>query len=229
MNSDLLSLICLLVTIACYAIAKRLYRSYPIGWLSPILTVPASLIVFAWLAGISYPTYFRDTRWLVWLLGPATIAFALPIYRQRGLIKRYPLSLAAGVVTGVFMGVASSAFLAHVFALPPEVAHSMLSRSVSTPFALAATSAFKGEADLTVLFVMVTGITGMLVGEFILASLGVRSSIARGVSLGASAHGVGTVKARQMGAEEGAVASLTMVFAGISLVLLAPVLAGCLS
>jgi len=225
MSDSLVSFACLLATIASYHAAKQIHRACPRAWLSPILTAPLVLTLLALIAGISYPTYFRDTRWLVWLLGPATIAFALPIYRQRSLIKRYPLSLVAGVVCGVVMGVASSACLAHWLSLSPDVAHSMLARSVSTPFALAATVAFKGTSDLTVLFVMITGITGMLVGEFILACLGVRSSIARGVSLGASAHGVGTVKARQMGLEEGAVASLTMVFAGVALVLLSPMIA----
>jgi putative effector of murein hydrolase len=115
--------------------------------------------------------------------------------------------------------------LARLFHLPPAVAHSLLTRSVSTPFALSAAHAFGGSNELVILFVIVTGIFGMLVGEAMLTWLRVASSIARGASLGASSHAVGTAKARELGHEEGAVSSLTMMFAGVVLVLLAPWLA----
>lgn len=222
MNATLLAALCFLVTLCCYYLGKAAYARWPRPWLLPLVTVPAMLILLVVVSGIPYAIYFADTRWLVWLLGPATVAFALPIYHQRELIRRYPLSLAAGVVVGVLLGLASSWVLARLFHLPDEVARSLLPRSVSTPFAILASDYFGGSHQLTALFVIITGVFGMILGEAMLVLLGLRSKLARGALFGAAAHAAGTVKAREIGAEEGAVASLVMMFAGILMVLLAP-------
>lgn len=225
MRNDILAALCFVATVLVYLWSKRLHARSRRLWRAPIVVTPLALLCLMLLAGIPYSVYFADTRWLMWLLGPTTVAFAVPIYQQRSLIARYPLSLTVGVVVGVVLGLVTSWLLARLFDLPPAVAHSLLTRSVSTPFALSASTAFGGSSELVILFVIVTGIFGMLVGEVLLAWLRVRSSIARGASLGASAHAVGTAKARELGEEEGAVASLTMMFAGIVMVLLAPWLA----
>jgi predicted murein hydrolase (TIGR00659 family) len=225
MRNDLLAAFCFMATVVVYLWAKRLHARQRRIWRAPIVVTPLALLAMMLLTGIPYSVYFADTHWLMWLLGPTTVAFAVPIYQQRDLIRRYPLSLTVGVIVGVVLGVTTSWALAKLFALPPTVAHSLLTRSVSTPFALTAAHAFGGSSELVILFVMVTGIFGMLVGEGILSWLRVHSSIARGASLGASAHAVGTAKARELGNEEGAVSSLTMMFAGIVMVLLAPWLA----
>ncbi|MBV8636429.1 MAG: LrgB family protein, partial [Burkholderiaceae bacterium] len=148
-----------------------------------------------------------------------------PIYTQRALIRRYPLTLAAGVVSGLALGLASSWLLARAFALPPEVAKSLLPRSVSTPFAVSAVNAWGGDQNLTVICVMITGIFGILIGDVLLGRLNLRSGISKGAALGASAHGLGTTKAYELGMEEGTVASLVMVFTGVAMVLLAPSMA----
>lgn len=225
MNEAWLAASSLLVTVVIYAACRWLYGKYRAPWLSPILLAPIALCALLLLTATPYRVYFQDTRWLMWLLGPATIAFAYPIYEQRALIRRYPLSLIAGVVTGVVLGLISSVGMSRLFHLPPEVARSLLPRSVSTPFAVSASAVFGGKRELTVLFVLVTGVIGMLIGDYFLRWLRVASSMARGASFGAGAHAVGTAKARELSQEEGAIASLTMVFAGIAMVLLAPWLA----
>jgi putative effector of murein hydrolase len=225
MRNDLIAALCFVATVVVYLWAKRLHAAKRRMWRAPIVVAPLVLLGLMLVTGIPYSVYFAGTRWLMWLLGPTTVAFAVPIYQQRALIQRYPLSLTVGVVVGVALGVSTSWALARLFQLPPAVAHSLLTRSISTPFALSASHAFGGSSDLVVLFVIITGVIGMLVGEGMLSWLRVHSSIARGASLGASAHAVGTAKARELGHEEGAVSSLTMMFAGIVMVLLAPWLA----
>lgn len=212
-------------TVAIYALSKWLYRRKRTLWFSPTVFTPAALVVLVELSHTPFAVYFQDTHWLTWLLGPATIAFAYPIYTQRALLRRYPLTLAVGVLAGLGLGLASSWLLARLFELPPDLTRSILPRSVSTPFAVSASAVFGGEQNLTVISVMITGLFGMLVGEVFLGWLGLRSGISRGAALGAAAHGLGTAKAYEIGLEEGAVASLVMVFAGIAMVLLAPVLA----
>ena len=86
----------LLTTVALYMAAKRLFLRHPRIWLSPILVTPTVLLALVLLTGTTYEAYWSQSRWLTWLLGPATVAFALPIYQQRHVIARYPLTLAAG-------------------------------------------------------------------------------------------------------------------------------------
>ncbi|MCG1055920.1 LrgB family protein [Mycetohabitans sp. B5] len=216
---------CFALTIVLYFGSKALYARFRWPWLTPLLVVPVALGAIVLLARIPYPVYFRDTRWLMWLLGPATVAFAVPIYEYRQLIRRHWLSLSVGVAVGVLSGVAGSLALARLLHLSADLQHSLLTRSVSTPFALAVSDRLHASRDLTALFVIATGVVGMLVGELVLAILPLRSRLACGALLGAAAHGAGTVKARELGSQEGVVASLTMMICGVVMVLLAPLLA----
>lgn len=225
MNTHLVALLFFVVTVAIYGVSKGLYQRRRRLWLSPVVVTPIALIILVKLTHTPFSVYFEDTRWLSWLLGPATIAFAYPIYTQRALLRRYPVTLFVGVCAGLGLGLFSSWLLGRLFGLPSELAHSLLPRSVSTPFALAAAGAFGGDKNLTVICVMVTGIFGILIGDTFLGWLGLRSSVSKGAALGASAHGFGTSKAYEIGDQEGAVASLVMVFTGVSMVLLAPLFA----
>lgn len=223
--SQSLAVVCLVVTLLCYFISKRLYRAYGYWWLSPMILTPVCLLTFVVLLAIPLPTYFVYSHYLSALLAPATIAFALPIYRERHLIARYPLTLSLGVITGLLVGLLSSWLLVKLIYLPPELSHSMLVRSVSTPFAIEATTVFGGEPDLTAMLVLITGVLGMLLCGPVFTLAKISSPLAKGAALGASAHGVGAAKAAEFGAEEGVVASLTMIFTGITMVVVAPLFA----
>ncbi|GLH74321.1 murein hydrolase effector protein LrgB [Geothrix limicola] len=220
--SSLPALFCLLATVGVYLGAKRLYARLGWWWCAPLVLAPLLLILLVALGRIPYATYFADTRWLLWLLGPATVAFGVPIYEYRALIRRHAYSLGAGVIAGVVFGLLTSWGLARLFHLDRELSRSLLTRSVSTPFALAATEQLGGTRDLAALFVVITGVCGMVLGEAVLAFLPLRSRMARGALFGAAAHAAGSAKARELGSEEGVVASLTMILAGVALVLLAP-------
>lgn len=215
---------CLVLTVALYFAAKQLYARFRRPWLTPLLAVPVVLGIIVVMARIPYQVYFADTRWLMWLLGPATVAFAVPIYEYRTLIKRHWISLTVGVTVGILVAVGGSLALAKLLHLSPELQRSLATRSVSTPFALAVSDKIHAPMDLTALFVIATGVCGMLFGEIVLALVPLRTRLARGALFGAAAHGVGTAKARELGSEEGVVASLTMMIAGVAMVLLAPLL-----
>lgn len=222
MSDSVFALLSFVVTVAFYFLSKYIYRRKTVIWLAPILVAPIAVIVFVILVGVPLNDYFLYTHFLVLMLGPATIAFAVPIYQQRAIIKRYPLTLVIGVTTGLMLGMLSSWLLEHIFPMPPELAKSMIVRSVSTPFAMVATLNFGGIPDLTAMLVLMTGIVGMVVCEPLFKMARIRTSLAKGVALGAASHGAGTAKAREIGSEEGVIASLTMIFAGIAMVLGAP-------
>ena len=222
--SRLIAAGCFALTVALYFASKALYARFRSPWLTPLLAVPAVLAALVVLAHIPYPVYFQDTRWLMWLLGPATVAFAVPIYEYRALLKQHWISLSVGVTVGIVVAVGGSLVLAKLLHLSPELQRSLMTRSVSTPFALAVSDRIHAPKDLTALFVIATGVCGMLFGELVLGLVPLRTRLARGALFGAAAHGVGTAKARELGSEEGVVASLTMMIAGVAMVLLAPML-----
>ena len=225
MSDSLLALFSLAATVAFYYLTKLAYQRKRVVWRAPILVAPLAVIALVMGLRIPLDDYFHYTHLLVMMLGPATIAFAVPIYQQRGIIRRYPVTLVIGVLTGLLLGLLSSWLLVRLFPLPAELANSMLVRSVSTPFAMEAASTFGGVPDITTMLVLITGITGMVVCEPVFRAVRIRTSLAKGVALGASAHGAGTAKARELGNEEGVIASLTMIFTGIAMVIGAPLFA----
>ncbi|NGZ85504.1 LrgB family protein [Duganella aceris] len=220
----MMPLLFLLLTVGLFYANQAAHRRWRSVWLTPGITTSAILIAVVELSATPFPEYFSDTRWLAWLLGPATVAFALPIYQYRDLIKRHWLALGLGSCAGIAASVASTLLLDRLLGLHGSMAQSLLARSVSTPFALEATRHLGGSAQLTGVFVIITGLFGIVLGQTLLALLPLRMRIARGAPFGAAAHGFGLSVARQVGRQEGAVASLTMIFSGILMVLLAPLL-----
>ncbi|EGH71551.1 LrgB family protein [Pseudomonas syringae] len=221
----IVSLLFLLATVGLFYANQALYRKHKRVWLIPAIPTSLLLILLVELTSTSYPLYFKDAHWLVWLLGPATVSFALPIYQNRLLIQKYWLALCLGSIAGIVVSIGVTHTLASLLNLDSDIARSLLARSVSTPFALEATLHLGGTAQLTGVFVVITGLFGIVLGEVILTLLPLRSRVARGAPLGTAAHGFGLSIARTAGAQEGAVASLTMIFSGVLMVVLSPVIA----
>jgi len=223
MSHGTIGLLSLLVTIACYWINKHLYRRHPHPLLMPLIATPAVLIVLAMLCNVSYAQYISQTHWLVWLLGPTTVAFALPLYENRVLLRKHGLSIATGVAVASLVSICSSIWLAQILGLSESLQKGLAVRSVTTPFAIEAERVLGGSPDLAALFVLLTGISGMLMGDLVLRLLPrVRSKLAAGAIFGGGAHGSGVAKARQFGEIQTVVASLVMMIAGALNVLLAP-------
>ncbi|WP_374544503.1 LrgB family protein [Rhodoblastus sp.] len=212
-------------TVACYLLAKRLYRKWPKWWLTPLAAAPAALIVAALVLHEDYRDYSHSAGWLVALLGPATVAFAAPIYEQRALIRRHWPVLLAGMCVGSLTAMATSFGLASILGLSGALRLSLTPRSMSTPFAMQVSGEIGGVPDLTAIFVVMTGVFGAVIGELLLARLPLRSALARGALFGMGAHGAGTAKAHQIGRAEGAVSGLVMVLVGLLNVLAAPLIA----
>lgn len=224
MNDFIISIVCFFATLALYFANKKLYRRRRSLLLMPLVLTPMVLVLLLVVTHISYQDYIGETHWLLWLLGPATIAFAVPVYENLSIIRRHWLSLTAGVITAITVAVVSSVWLAKLLTLSEEVQRSLAVRSITTPFALEAAKQLGGQPDLVALFVVITGVFGMAVGDLLFLRLSVRSGLAKGTGLGASSHGAGTAKAYEMGQQEGVVSSLVMMLAGIITVIGAPLM-----
>lgn len=213
------------VTIGLYGLSKHVYGKWPRWWLMPLAVTPVLIAVTLLAFHANYHEYIGGTRWLVLLLGPATVAFAIPIYEQRALIRRHWPTLLVGMIAGSLTAIASSWVLATLVGLDRTVLLSLLPRSISTPFAMEVSGDIGGIPDLTAVFVVVTGIAGALIGDMILARIPLASALARGALFGVGAHGAGTARAHQIGETEGAVAGLVMVLVGLLNVMAAPFVA----
>lgn len=210
-------------TIGFYLLMKAVYRRWPRWWLLPLGSTPALLIIAVLLLDTSYADYIRGTHWLMAMLGPAVVAFAVPIYQRRALIQRHWALLAFGVTVGSTTAILSSWGFATLLGLDGQLRLSLLPRSISTPFAMTVANEIGGIPDLTAVFVVMTGVLGAALGELLLTWLPLRSSLARGSLFGMGAHGAGTARAYEVGPEEGAIAGLIMVLVGLVNVLFAPV------
>lgn len=213
------------LTLGFYWLSKRIYRRWPRWWLTPLGVAPLLLIVTVLTLHESYRDYIGATHWLVLLLGPATVAFAILIYEQRLLIRRYWPVLLTGMLAGSTVSVISSWVLATLVGLDGTLRLSLLPRSISTPFAMEVSSDIGGNPDLTAVFVVLTGIVGAVLGNLILARFRNATALARGTLFGVGAHGAGTARANEIGQTEGAVAGLVMVLVGMMNVLVAPLVA----
>ena len=212
-------------TLLSYWVARRIHAKWRRWWATPLLIAPALLVVAMLAFRVPYGDYAAGAGWLVTMLGPATVAFAIPIYEQRALVRRHWLVLLVGGLAGSVTAVVSSWALATLLQVDGLLRLSLVPRSTSTPFAMAVSARIGGVPELTAIFVVVTGVLGALMGEWLLARLPVRSRLARGALLGAGAHAMGTAKAYEIGHTEGTVAALVMVTVGLLNVMSAPLLA----
>ena len=219
---NLIAILCFIGTFIGYILSKKLHQKYPYMLLAPGIFVPFIIMLLMVIFHISYDTYMIENKWIIWMLGPATIAFAIPIYEYRKVIKEHVLSISLGIVVGMIAGVISAFYLAKLFSFDQETTYSLMARSISTPFAMELTSNIGGSVELVILFTMITGIAGVAMADMILLALKLNSRFAQGAALGNSAHGFGTSKAFMRHREEGVVACLTMVLAGVFMVLLGP-------
>ncbi|HAU5565451.1 TPA: LrgB family protein [Serratia fonticola] len=224
MADFIISLMCLALTLLVYYVNKRLYRRKQTLLLMPLVMTPVVLVALLLLTHVSWKDYIAESHWLIWLLGPATLAFAVPVYENLEIIKRHWLSLSVGVLTATLVAVCSSVWLARLLMLPETIQRSLAVRSITTPFALAAALPIGGQPDLVALFVVITGVFGMAVGDVLFLRIAIKQGVAKGAGFGAASHGAGTARAYQLGQQEGVVSSLVMMLSGVVTVILAPLL-----
>ncbi len=224
MTLEPMPLFWLALTLLAYLGSRWLYRRSGRYLLSPLILVPALLLAVAVPLHTAYAEYARNTHWLMSVLGPVTVAFAVPIWQQRALLARHWPALSLGMLVGSAASISSSWGLAHLLALDNSVSLSLLPRSITTPFAMPLARDLGGVPELTAVFVMFTGVLGAMFGGVLLKFLPLRTALARGALFGVGAHGAGVSRAHEVGGEEGSVAGLVMVLTGLLNLFAAPLL-----
>lgn len=216
MPADMSALFWITTTCLCYLAARLIHRKMHAWWSSPLLIACMLCLLLAMLLHTTYRDYMQGGQWLLMLLGPATVAFAMPIYEKRALLRQHWPTLLFGVLFGCTLALGGTWLISGWLGLSEGLRLSMLPRSFTTPFAMAFAKDVGGSPGLAAVCVIATGILGASLGGILLRIMPLKSSFARGVMFGMGAHGAGVAKAREFGEEEEAVAGLVMVLAGVT-------------
>nr|WP_114498348.1 CidB/LrgB family autolysis modulator [Fontibacillus phaseoli] len=217
-------LICLIVTLVVYGISKQLYRVRPRVYLSPLLLTPLVLIGGLIWIEIPYETYHSGGKWLSAMLQPATIAFAVPLYKYYDVLKKHAVEILVSVLTGSIVAMFSSAILAEWMHLDMKLVSSLIPRSVTTPIAMNVSQVIGGVPNITAVFVILTGLLGAMLGPWVMKLFRIEGEVARGILFGTSAHGTGTSKAFELSSLTGTISSISMILAALFTLGVAPML-----
>ncbi|WP_066732167.1 LrgB family protein [Cupriavidus sp. D384] len=219
-------LIGLTATLIAYVFAFRIYeraRFSPLA--NPVMISVAILVTVLTVTGTPYKTYFDGAQFVHFLLGPATVALAVPLYTQLPKLRSHVLPLLAGLLAGSVAAVVSAVGIAYLLGASPEVVRSLAPKSVTIPIAMGVSEKIGGLPSLTAVLVMATGIIGAVSATGLLNLLRVRDYTVRGFATGVAAHGIGTARAFQVSQEAGAFSALGMGLNGVLTAILVPVMA----
>ncbi|OJX79254.1 LrgB family protein [Magnetospirillum sp. 64-120] len=215
----------LTLTLVVYQAAHWVWRRGRMNpLLNPVLLSIATLSAILTLGGVDYARYFSGAQLIHFLLGPATVALAIPLYRQLGQIMRSAGALAAGLLCGSVAAILASLGIGWALGASPQTIMSMAPKSVTSPIAMGVAEQIGGLPSLTAVLVILTGITGAVGGAWLLDRLRVKDERARGVAIGTASHGIGTARALQMGEVTGAFSGLAMGLNGVATALLTPII-----
>lgn len=174
---------------------------------------------------IEYQAYYEGAKYISYLLTPATVCLAVPLYQQITLLKKEKTAIAAGLLSGVLSGLLSVFILAKLFGLDYEMYVTLLPKSITTAIGMGLSEKMGGVVTITVMAIILTGILGNMIGETVFKLLRIKEPVAKGLALGCSAHAMGTTRAMEIGEIEGAMSSLSIVVTGLITVIGASVFA----
>lgn len=212
-----------LLSIGAYAIGMLLKRKT--GWsiLNPLLVSIVLIIAFLLVTGLPYQTYSEGADIISYMLTPATICLAVPLYQQVELLKKNYKAVLAGILSGVISSMITILILALLFGFDHASYVTFLPKSITTAIGMGVSQELGGYVSVTVVVIVLTGVIGNVIADRVLGFLHIEEPIAKGVAIGSASHAIGTARAMEMGQVEGAMSGLSIVVSGIMTVLVATV------
>ncbi|MDD3823529.1 MAG: LrgB family protein, partial [Sphaerochaetaceae bacterium] len=207
------------LTLCTYAIGLFVSRKVHSPLANPMVVASILCIAFLKLTGIPLAAYAVGGDFLVMLIFPATTCIAVSVYSRMDLLKRHFIPIAIGCTVGATVSILSVRVLSRLVGLPEILTNSLLPKSVTTAIALELAGLFGGEPSLTVVAVMVTGISVVLGAPFLIRLFGITDPIVQGVALGTSSHVIGTTKALELGQTQGAMSGIAIFITGCATVI----------
>jgi predicted murein hydrolase (TIGR00659 family) len=208
-----------LLSIGAYAIGMLLKRKT--GWsiLNPLLVSIVLIIAFLLVTGLPYQTYSKGADIISYMLTPATICLAVPLYQQVELLKKNYKAVLAGILSGVISSMITILVLALLFGFDHASYVTFLPKSITTAIGMGVSQELGGYVSVTVVVIVLTGVIGNVIADRVLGFLHIEEPIAKGVAIGSASHAIGTARAMEMGQVEGAMSGLSIVVSGIMTVL----------
>jgi putative effector of murein hydrolase len=202
------------LSLAAYAVGILAKRGLKLFIFNPLLVAIALTIAVLLVTGIEYDAYNSSAKYLSYLLTPATICLAIPLYEQYKLLKKNFTAIIVGIASGVLTSLTTIFLMALLFKLGHYEYITLLPKSITTAIGIGLSQELEGYVSITVASIMITGLFGNIAGDIICKVCGIKHPVARGIAIGTSAHVMGTAKALQMGQIEGAMSSLSIAVAG---------------
>lgn len=214
------------ISLCAYYVGMILKKKTGLALFNPLLLSVVFVIAFLSLFQIDYDSYLSSAEYLSYLLTPATVSLAIPLYKQLETLKKNVAAIAGGIGAGVLTSLSSVLLMSWAFRLSHEEYVTLLPKSITTAIGMGVSEELGGCVTITVAVIIVTGILGNMTAEFLCRICRLRSAVSRGLAIGAASHAIGTAKAMEMGEEEGAMSSLAIVMSGLCTVIGATVFAG---
>lgn len=211
------------ISILTYELGVWLKRKYKLAICNPLLIAIAAVMAVLLLFGIDYEAYQEGAQYISYLLTPATVCLAVPLYEQVALLKKNAVAIMAGIFAGALTSLSCVLLLSIVFDLSHEEYVTLLPKSITTAIGMGVSEELGGIVTITVAVIIMTGVLGNIIAEHVCRIFKIEEAVAKGIAIGSASHAVGTAKALEMGEVEGAMSGLSIAVSGLITVVLSMV------
>ena len=214
------------ISLVTYGFGVWLHDKTKLDIMNPLLISIALTIVILLACKVDYKSYNDSAKYLSYLLTPATVCLAIPLYKQMALLKKNFRAILIGVLAGCLTSMGSVLIMSKLFRFSHADYVTLLPKSITTAIGMGVSEELEGIVTITVAVIIITGVLGNVLADFVCKLFHITEPIAKGIGIGSAAHAIGTAKALEMGEVEGAMSSLSIAIAGILTVIMAPLFSG---
>lgn len=214
------------LTVGAYSFGYLLKQKWKLAVFNPLLVGIVVVILFLLGFQMDYDTYNQGAKYISYLLTPATVCLALPLYQQIEALKRNFVAIIAGIVTGAVTSAVCVLGLSVLFRFSHKEYVTLLPKSITTAIGMGISEELGGFVTITVAVIVITGVIGNILAEYVCKWFHIEEEVAKGIAIGSSSHAAGTAKAMEMGEVEGAMSSLSIAVSGLITVFLANIFSG---
>ncbi len=207
------------VSLTAYFIGALLKKKFRLGIFNPLLISIIVTIAVLLIFKVDYKTYNEGAKYISYLLTPATVCLAVPLYEQFEQLKNNWKAVFSGIISGMLTSLCCILLFAVVFDFDHQTYVTFLPKSITTAIGMGVSDELGGYVSVTVAVIIITGVLGNILADFVYKLFRIKDPIAKGVGLGSASHAIGTAKAMELGEVEGAMSSLSIVISGILTVL----------
>lgn len=204
-----------MISLSTYGLGVLLKKRFRLAIFNPLLIAVVATIVLLLTFHIDYESYYEGAKYISYLLTPATVCLAIPLYEQLSLLKSNYRAILLGILSGVLTSAVSVLAFTLLFHFDHNMYVTMLPKSITMAIGMGITEELNGYVTITVAMIIITGIFGNMISEWLLRCFRITDPVAKGIAIGTSSHAMGTAKAMEMGEVEGAMSSLAIAVAGL--------------